>query len=193
MELKEGSEGTINVETKEVVEVKADSTEVEMGPVMEEEVEVEEPVMTQPVEEVVFIPATFDKLKDLKGRQVKLEGIYSVEKYGVKAKKGVILNGDLYFVSKKQKYVIHEGELIKIDGISDVVGCDIVIKNNGSSTGSVKIYANGSVVYAAGVEGGGTIKIDTGNNYGVTYKIYTKTSWGSWTEQWGSGCGTYYI
>ena len=115
--VKAGSEGTINVETKEVVEVKADTTAV----VVEKPIVIEEEVKeaVEEVVETVFVPLSFDKLKDLDGRQVKLEGVYSVEKYGIKAKKGVIVNGDLYFVAKKQKYVIHGGELIKIDGVED--------------------------------------------------------------------------
>ena len=107
--VEEGSEGTIDMETMEVVVVEKDSLEVEMGPMTEEEAEMEEEVliMEEPVEPM-FMPMSFDKLKDLDGRMVKLEGVYSVEKYGVKAKKGVIVNGDLYFIAKKQKYVIHE-------------------------------------------------------------------------------------
>ena len=108
----EGSEGKVNMETMEVV-----AEEPAMEPVM---VEVEEVVMEEEkVEEIptpapVWEPMSFNKIKDLEGRQVKLEGPYSVEKYGVKAKKGVIVNGDLYFVVKKQKYVIHAGQLIKL-------------------------------------------------------------------------------
>ena len=68
----------------------------------------------EPAPAPVWEPVSFNKLKDLDGRQVKLEGIYSTEKYGVKGRKGVIVNGDLYFIVKKQKYVIHGGKLIKL-------------------------------------------------------------------------------
>ena len=110
--IEEGSEGTIDVETMEVeaVEVEKDTVPVVMEEVVIEEEKVEEVAAPAPVWE----PASFVKLKDLDGRQVKLEGVYNVEKYGVKAKKGVIVNGDLYFVVKKQKYVIHAGQLIKL-------------------------------------------------------------------------------
>ena len=109
----EGSEGKVNMETMEVVaetpEMETEMVEMEEV-VMEEEMVEETPAPAEPV----WMPMTFNKLKELEGRQVKLEGPYSVEKYGVKAKKGVIVNGDLYFVVKKQKYVIHAGQLIKL-------------------------------------------------------------------------------
>ena len=113
--VKAGSEGTVNMETMEVeaVEVEMDTVPVVMEEVvMEEEMMEEEaaPAMVEPVWE----PVSFIKLKDLDGRQVKLEGPYSVEKFGLKGKKGVVVNGDLYFVIKKQKYVIHGGQLIKL-------------------------------------------------------------------------------
>ena len=108
----EGSEGKVNMETMEVV---AETPEMEPEMVEVEEVVMEEEkVEEMPTPAPVWEPMSFNKIKDLKGRQVKLEGPYSVEKYGVKARKGVIVNGDLYFVVKKQKYVIHAGQLIKL-------------------------------------------------------------------------------
>ena len=117
-ELSKPAEGKVVVDTQEV-EVIAD---IEVEPMDEpmEEVEVEE--VKEVVEEVVeetFEPLTVGKslnkfAKKNKAKVVKLskqEAKYVMMITKKEVKKGVKINGDLYFKISGKNYVIHKGQL----------------------------------------------------------------------------------
>ena len=109
----EGSEGKVNMETMEVV-----AEEPAMEPVM---VEVEEVVMEEEkVEEVptpaepVFVPMTFNKLKELGGTKFKLKGT-KYEMFFGKGAKAVMVGDDIYVIKKdKSKWVVHNNSPIAL-------------------------------------------------------------------------------
>ena len=109
----EGSEGKVNMETMEVVaetpEIEVEMTEMEEV-VMEEEMMEETPAPAEPV----FMPMTFNKLKELGGTKFKLKGT-KYEMFFGKGAKAVKVGDDIYVIKKdKSKWVIHNNKPIKL-------------------------------------------------------------------------------
>ena len=122
-ELSSPAEGKVEVvQEEEVVDVKiVINDEVVVDTKIEEVEEVEEEKMPEPVVEA-FKPLSFKKslnrfAKDNGVKVMKLNKLmkdYVMKISGKEVSKGVKINGDLYFKSGSQAYVIHKGELIKL-------------------------------------------------------------------------------